>query len=315
MQEMMLSVAIITYNQEDYIAQTLDSILNQEHDYKYEIVIGEDNSSDNTRKIIEEYAAKYPEIIKPLYNNPNKGLIKNYFNVIEHCQGKYIMECAGDDYWLPGKVKTQIAYMENHPDVGMCYGLAQVFVVDEGKFRSKNFGSNKETFDSLLIGNDIPAMSICMRTALIHKYVADICPIEKNWILEDYPLWLWFSAESKISFIAQEVCVYRELSESASHSHSLERYLTLEKCTHEIQCFFANRYGRIVPYFDLEEKAFLFLYVQLKQNYSTDLARQLCQRFFFIKKKNLYHYLKVLCSFSPLLIQFVDRLLNMRRDK
>ena len=122
MQDIMFSVAIITYNQEKYISQTLDSILNQQHDYKYEIVIGEDCSTDKTKQIIEEYVAKYPEIIKPLYNNPNKGLINNYFNVINHCQGKYIMECAGDDYWLPGKVKSQIEFMENNLDVGMCYG-------------------------------------------------------------------------------------------------------------------------------------------------------------------------------------------------
>ena len=123
----LLSIAIITYNQEKYISQTLDSVLQQEHEYSYEIVIGEDCSSDGTRKIIEDYVEKYPDIIKPLYNIPNKGLIANYFNVLNHCSGKYIMECAGDDYWLPGKVQYQIDYMEKHPDIGMCYSKAKIF--------------------------------------------------------------------------------------------------------------------------------------------------------------------------------------------
>ena len=73
----LLSIAIITYNQEKYISQTLDSVLQQEHEYSYEIVIGEDCSFDGTRKIIEDYVEKYPDIIKSLYHNPNKGLIAN----------------------------------------------------------------------------------------------------------------------------------------------------------------------------------------------------------------------------------------------
>ena len=65
-EEVLFSVAVITYNQERYIAQTLDSILFQEHNYKYEIVVGEDCSTDNTRKIIEDYVLKYPDIIKKI---------------------------------------------------------------------------------------------------------------------------------------------------------------------------------------------------------------------------------------------------------
>ena len=137
MNDLMFSILVITYNQEKYIAKTLDSILSQEHDYKYEIVIGEDCSSDGTRAIIEAYANKYPLIIKPIYNNPNLGLIKNYFNTLAQCTGKYIMECAGDDWWLPGKVSFQIDYMEKHPDVGMCYGRAKRFIESKRKYLRK----------------------------------------------------------------------------------------------------------------------------------------------------------------------------------
>ena len=196
MQEIMFSVAVITYNQEQYISQTLDSILNQQHDYKYEIVIGEDCSTDNTKKIIEEYVEKYPDIIKPLYNNPNKGLINNYFNVINHCQGKYIMECAGDDYWLPGKVKSQIEFMENNPEIGMCYTKAKFWNENNQKYEKKFFGSDIESFNKLLTtGNKVPALSVCLRKNLVEQYVNEIKPQEKNWLMEDYPMWLWFSHE------------------------------------------------------------------------------------------------------------------------
>ena len=201
MQEIMFSVAIITYNQEKYIAQTLDSILSQEHNYKYEIVIGEDCSSDNTKKIIEEYVAKYPQIIKPIYNNPNKGIIKNYFNVINNCQGKYIMECAGDDYWLPNKVNTQISFMEENKNVGMCYGKALFYENDNKKFQKKKFGTKWVKFNQLIQDNKIPALSVCIKNEIIKKYIKDINPEEKKWLMEDYPLWIWISKNSKIHFI------------------------------------------------------------------------------------------------------------------
>ncbi len=111
MNNIMFSVCVITYNQEQYIVQTLDSIMNQKHNYSYEIVIGEDCSTDNTKKVLLDYVEKYPGIIKPIFNNPNKGLLKNYYNTLSNCKGKYIMECAGDDYWLPGKVEKQIAFI------------------------------------------------------------------------------------------------------------------------------------------------------------------------------------------------------------
>ena len=78
----LLSVLIITYNQEDYIAQTLDSIISQIHEYDYEIIIGDDHSSDRTSIICKEYAEKYPDTIKYIYNDPNLGVIKNYYNGI-----------------------------------------------------------------------------------------------------------------------------------------------------------------------------------------------------------------------------------------
>lgn len=132
----MFSVAIITYNQEKYISQTLDSILNQEHDYSYEIVIGEDCSTDNTKKVIEEYVQKYPQIIKPLYNVKNKGIINNYYNVIEHCSGKYIMECAGDDYWLPGKMPENLISP---------YWYAQIRLADGSLSNNKSTGKESRT--------------------------------------------------------------------------------------------------------------------------------------------------------------------------
>ena len=256
MQELMLSVAVITYNQEEYIAQTLDSILSQKHNYPYEIVVGEDCSQDGTKKIIEEYVEKYPNIIKPLYNNPNKGLIKNYFNVIAHCQGKYIMECAGDDYWLPGKVKTQIKYMENNPDVGMCYGVVQYIDGRGEKKKSEFAGEKKESFEALLRGNGIPAVTICMRNNLVTEYIKDVNPLEKGWLMEDYPMWLWFSQNSRLVFQNKKMAAYRSLDGSASHSQDPQKRAAFVKSIEDIQLFFAQKYyegERLIQYYAMKQ--------------------------------------------------------------
>ena len=94
-----VSVIVITYNQEKYIKDCLDSIVNQSVDFSVELIIADDASIDKTRKICLEYQKKYPECVKLVFNEVNLGLIKNYLNVLSYCKGKYIAQVAGDDYW------------------------------------------------------------------------------------------------------------------------------------------------------------------------------------------------------------------------
>ena len=237
----LVSVAIITYNQEKFISQTLESILSQKHRCAYEIIIGDDCSTDRNREIIESYREKYPEIIKPIYNQNNLGLIKNYFNVMAQCRGKYIMQCAGDDWWLPEKLSIQVDFMETHPDIGMCYGKAQTYIDGKKKY-GKKFGEKRESFESLLGGNTIPAVTACFRRDLLEKYLEDINPLGKNWLMEDYPLWLWFSHESKVYFINKVLAIYRVLDESASHNSDIIKILRFRQGEADIKKFYYKKY-------------------------------------------------------------------------
>ena len=82
---------MLAYNQEQYIEQSIDGILMQKTNFNYELVIGEDSSTDNTRQICEDYQKKYPTKIKLLPSlNKNIGLIKNYIRTIKACDGKHI---------------------------------------------------------------------------------------------------------------------------------------------------------------------------------------------------------------------------------
>lgn len=236
-----LSVAVITYNQEQTIAKTLDSILQQEHGYSYEIVIGEDCSTDRTRDILLEYQLRYPDVIRLLLNEKNIGLIRNYFNVIEHCQGEYIMQCAGDDWWLPGKVALQIPYMDNHPECGMCYTKAAEFIQEQE--RQKGYWGGRYTeFGDLIRANTVPALTVVMRNVLLNRYIDEICPLYREWRMEDYPLWLWMSRESKIHFMDEITAVYRVLVDSLSHSNNVEYEIAFAHNVIDIKTYFYNQY-------------------------------------------------------------------------
>lgn len=121
-----VSVCIVTYNHENLIAECLESIVTQECDFDFEVIVGEDCSTDGTRKIVEEYVEKYPDIIKPIYHDVNVGVGKNYFSTHNVAQGKYIAHLDGDDYALPGKLQAQAEFMDKTHDCNICFHRIKV---------------------------------------------------------------------------------------------------------------------------------------------------------------------------------------------
>lgn len=119
----LVSVAVITYNHAPFIRECLDGVLMQKTDFSFEVVIGEDCSTDNTREIIQEYVEKYPGLIKPVFHDKNVGGARNAY---EYCYprltGKYIAICEGDDYWTdPLKLQKQIDLLEKNEQIALCY--------------------------------------------------------------------------------------------------------------------------------------------------------------------------------------------------
>lgn len=99
MKEPLISVIVLTYNQEDTIARTLDSVLAQCCSAPFEVVVGDDCSTDGTRHICEAYAKQHPDTIRLMPATANKGVVDNYYDCFETCRGEYIADCAGDDFW------------------------------------------------------------------------------------------------------------------------------------------------------------------------------------------------------------------------
>ena len=115
-----VSILCLTYNQEEYIRDTLNGFINQKTDFDYEVIISDDCSTDKTKDIILEYEKKYPNIIKPFLREENIGAMKNFIETYKLCKARYVALCDGDDFWTdPKKLQIQVDFLENNQDFAM----------------------------------------------------------------------------------------------------------------------------------------------------------------------------------------------------
>lgn len=118
----LVSVVTITYNHAPYIAKCIEGVLMQRVNFPMEFIIADDCSTDGTREICEEYAAKYPDLIHVLSSAGNVGAVENEQRAFWGARGKYIATCEGDDYWTdPLKLQRQVEFLETHPDFSVCF--------------------------------------------------------------------------------------------------------------------------------------------------------------------------------------------------
>ncbi len=226
----MVTVVVCTYNQEQWIRQTLDSILAQRTTYPYEIIIGEDWGTDGTRAICEEYAAKYENVIMAPSDH-NLGLVANWANCIKHGIGKYIMVCAGDDYWHnPDKIQLQVDFMEAHPECVLCHTDLDVLNVKTNKLTSnaKNRTGKQppegRIQKEILSGRDfVSAVTMCWRRDAFEKYVPVEKFIELQFPREDWPMLLILSSYGDIRYLPISTATYRVGHESISNMLNYER--------------------------------------------------------------------------------------------
>jgi len=119
-----VSVCIVTYNHEKYLGQCLQSIVDQTVDFDFEVIVGEDCSTDGTREILRQFSERYPTLIKPIYHANNLGPTKNYIDIHAAATGEYIAHCDGDDSWCQGKLAYQVRFLDNHPEIAAVFSNA-----------------------------------------------------------------------------------------------------------------------------------------------------------------------------------------------
>jgi glycosyltransferase involved in cell wall biosynthesis len=165
-----VSVAMITYNHVAFIQQAIDSILKQDTTFTFELIIGEDFSTDSTRKICEGYAEKFPEIIKLLPTEKNLGVTPNFIRTLKACNGKYIATCEGDDYWTDSlKLQKQSDFLDKNSNYAACFHKVQV-VDYTGKLIRESKSSFLQNQDlsalDLMKGRVLSLSTLCFRNII-----------------------------------------------------------------------------------------------------------------------------------------------------
>jgi len=204
------SVCMITYNHEKYISQSIESILMQKTTFPYELVIGEDFSQDNTRKICLDYKKRFPETISLRLSKRNLGPVINFFENLKSCLGKYIAFCEGDDYWIdPYKLQKQIDFLEKNKDFSLCFHNTLIFN-ESRKFSPKYFCPtfNEDIFFTENVINNYfihTSSMVCRKTAVTEL---------PSWVYEiyngDWGLQMIVSTKGKIKYLDEVMSIYRK---------------------------------------------------------------------------------------------------------
>ena len=283
--DIILSVVIISYNQEKYIRDAIESVINQKTKYKYEILLADDCSPDNTNIILKEYEKKYPNLITVLPRSQNLGANNNIMDAYKNCSGKYIAFLEGDDYWCDeNKIDIQIDFLENNLD------YIAVSHVQEGRDNNKKvlgYFPKKISNDMIIYGlNDlIDNDKIYSCTSTIHRNIFLDKEHKKKLeylhsldsTISDAQMCEYLCSIGKVYVIKKPMMVYRvrnnDGNSNFNSSHRINeieyRYLKIYKAE---EAFYENKYN---------------YYKKIKKSMSLGIAYNLCKfNFKDIKKFN-----------------------------
>jgi hypothetical protein len=207
----LVSVAMITYNHEKFIAQAIEGVLMQETDFPIELVIGEDCSTDGTRQIVQRYAKARPDVIRLLLHETNVGMHANAKAVFAACRGEYIAACEGDDYWTcPDKLEIQVQLLEREPAMSMCGHTAVNFDQVSGAFTDEypppaarapiHWPESFVRFQCFT-----RTSSVVIRSSMRSKKADSL----KGLKMGDWPLFLLTSLNGPVGFIDRVMSCYR----------------------------------------------------------------------------------------------------------
>ena len=206
-----VSVILMAYNQEEYISKTIDSILCQKTNCNYELVIGEDCSSDSTRDICIKYSQAFPDKICLLLNRKNIGMQQNFIQCLRLAKGKYIALCDGDDFWTdPQKLQMQYDLLENNSDFSgvhtkVAYIDSEDRIIGESSLMPK--GKNSVSFDYLIQQNVIRTCSFMFQSAVLDNSFYKVLEVSP---MPDYALFLATALKGDIYYLENITAAYRK---------------------------------------------------------------------------------------------------------
>lgn len=220
-QKPLVSIHLLTYNHAKFIAQSIESVVNQQTSFPFEIVIGDDHSTDGTSQIVDQYAAQYPDLIKVVRGKTNGGPQPNSIRILENSQGKYMAALEGDDYWIdPLKLQKQVDFMEQNPDFAICFTNTRVeFFENNEEPYLLNSNIEKDVFElkDLIAETEVWFMG----TATLFYTMSSIFPVQP-WFHKtksgDIPMIMLAARHGKIKYLPDVTAAYRRHAAGASNT-------------------------------------------------------------------------------------------------
>lgn len=219
----LVSICCLTYNHENFISQTIESFLSQKTSFPVEILIHDDASTDNTQKIVMQFAVKYPDLIRTIFQTENKYSKgeRSFFGhyILPSVRGKYIALCEGDDYWIdPFKIEKQVIFLENNPDCSICFHPAQHInekdnlknFINRPFFKPRKFKYNIRV--AILGGGGFMTTNSMVFST---KYLRNLPEYYYKAPVEDLPLMLVLASQGSIGYLEEVMSVYRMRTEGS----------------------------------------------------------------------------------------------------
>jgi glycosyltransferase involved in cell wall biosynthesis len=209
---MKVSVLMMTYNQAAYIGRAIESAVRQETTHPYEIVVGDDLSTDGTRDIVDRLGKAHPDRVRVLPTDQHLGMHKNFYRCYQACRGEYLAFLEGDDYWIsPHKLQRQIDFLDSHPECSLCFHNALVVYAD-GSQREHLFCRPEQKamsgMEDILAENFVPTCTAVYRNHVIEQF--------PTWAAEllfgDWPLNIAYAYKGPIAYLNETMAVYTKHS-------------------------------------------------------------------------------------------------------
>lgn len=215
-ENILVAIHCVTYNHEPYIRDCLEGFLMQKTNFKFVAIVHDDVSTDKTADIIREYASKYPEIIKPIYETENQyskfdgSLDRVMETAIAATGAKYVAMCEGDDYWIdPYKLQKQVDFLEAHEEFILCFHKCKNLIQQTGEITLEQVNDmpGETTIFDLAKGNYIHTPSVVYRQNA--KVVAEKAQFPQDLKADDYVYWMLLAQYGNIMKLPDEMAVYR----------------------------------------------------------------------------------------------------------
>lgn len=246
-----VSVLMLAYNHAPYIAQAIASVLEQETEFSFELVIAEDCSTDATREIARKFQREAPERIRVMVSDHNVGMHANHDRAIAAARGEFIAYCEGDDYWIDrAKLQKQVEFMRQNPTCGLVHGNYLNLIEVEGVWRTRLAFRRPRQLEcragriylALLQANRIQTCTTLSRRALVLRYRA-VGPGVGAYRVGDWPEFLYVAHEAEIGFINQPLAAYRRTPGSVTNAGdvaAVERGLDAIRMVEDFCEYFGN---------------------------------------------------------------------------